>query len=76
MPLLVSLVVYSALRALFIRDAVLALVYLFIGIDDLLMRPWRGLDDLLKLFIRRSAPCLYGTLCLPLFICLLELMNC
>ncbi|MEZ4920841.1 MAG: hypothetical protein R2792_17200 [Saprospiraceae bacterium] len=27
-------------------------VYLFVEIDDLLMRPWRGLDDLLKLFIR------------------------
>jgi hypothetical protein len=76
MPLLVSLVVYSALRALFIRDAALTLVYLFIGIDELLMRPWRGLGDLLRLFIRLSEPCLYGTLCLPLFICLLELMIC
>jgi hypothetical protein len=32
---------------LFIRAAALALVYLFIGIDDLMMRP-SGLDDLLK----------------------------
>jgi hypothetical protein len=35
-------IVYSALRALFIRDAALSLVYLFMKIDDLLMRPWRG----------------------------------
>ncbi|MEZ4920142.1 MAG: hypothetical protein R2792_13645 [Saprospiraceae bacterium] len=41
-------IVYSALRALFIRAAALALVYLFIGIDDLLMRP-SGLDDKLML---------------------------
>jgi hypothetical protein len=28
---------------------------LFIGIDDLLMRPWRGLDDLMSLLINKQA---------------------
>jgi hypothetical protein len=39
--------VYSALRALFIRDAALSLVYLFIEIDDLM-----------NLFIEKQAHCL------------------
>jgi hypothetical protein len=53
-----------ALRALFIRGAALALVYLFIGIDDLMMRPCRGFDDLL-IFVWLFAPCLIGALRLP-----------
>jgi hypothetical protein len=46
-------------QELFIRAAALALVYLFIGIDDLLMRP-SVLDDKL-MFIRLVRRCVFLT---------------